>query len=278
MTWHAPTDSLVAYAAGQLDDTSSASIEAHVMTCGSCRETLADLGEGSRLETVWTAIEARMDEPRAALLERFLGRMGVSEGKARLIAVTPSLQLPWISAVVMVMGLAVLASYSEPGDKAVYVFLVAAPLLPLLGIALSFGRADPARELTMAAPIRKLDLLLARAVTVLLVTTAISAAATTALGREDWSVVTWLLPALGLTAGALALSTWVPAQWAAGALSALWVSGAIVSARGSSLHADLIDRFVAFRPEGQALFVVVAAAGFIVVVLRRDALEIGELP
>jgi hypothetical protein len=127
----------------------------------------------------------------------------------------------------------------------------------------------------MAAPVRKLDLLLARAITVLLVTTAISAVAATALGREDWSVVTWLVPALGLTVGTLALSTWIPTQWAAGGLSALWVSGAIVSVRGSSsLHADLVNRFVAFRPEGQALFVAVGAAGLIVLALRRDALEV----
>jgi hypothetical protein len=65
----------------------------------------------------------------------------------------------------------------------------------------------------------------------------------------------------------------MPAQWAAGGLSALWVFGATVSARGARLHADLLHRFVAFRPEGQMMFVVVFAAGVIVLALRRDALE-----
>jgi hypothetical protein len=264
---------LAAYADGRLDNAGSASIETHVVTCTTCREALANLGDRGRLSNVWAAVESRVDEPAAPLLERVLRRIGVAEGTARLIAVTPSLRLPWISAVVVVLALTVLASHSAMDDKAVYVFLVGAPLLPLLGIALSFGRADPVRELTIAAPVRKLDLLVARAATVLLVTTAISGAAAAALGREDWSVVTWLLPALGLTAGVLALSTWVPTQWAAAGLSALWVSGAIVSARGRSLHADLLDRFVAFRPEGQAVFLVVAAACLIVLAARRDALE-----
>ncbi|MEY2450903.1 MAG: hypothetical protein QOD92_477 [Acidimicrobiaceae bacterium] len=274
MTWHADNDLLVAYSAGRLDNSRSASIEAHVVTCASCRDALAELGESERLESVWAAIETRVDEPTSSLLERTLRRLGVSEGMARLISITPLLRLPWVSAVAVVLALTVLASYSEMDEKAVYVFLVAAPLLPLLGIALSFGRSDPVRELTMATPVRKLDLLLARATTVLLMTTAINGLAALALGREDWSVVTWLLPALGLTAGALALSTWVPTHWAAGGLAALWVSSAIVSARGSALHADLMDRFVAFRPEGQVLFVVVAVAGCIVIALRRDALEI----
>ena len=274
MTWHADARSLSAYASDELDDVRSASIEAHAMTCAECRDALADLTDPVRLEGVWGAIEARVDDPARSLLERVLGRAGVSETTARLIGATPAFRLPWVSAVGLVLALTVLASYSEADDKAVYVFLVAAPLLPLLGIALSFGRADAAREVTMATPVRKLDLLLARAVTVLLVTTAITGVATAALGREDWRVVTWLLPALGLTAGALALTTWLPTHVAAAGLGGLWVAGAVVSARRSSLHADLVERFVAFRPEGQGAFLLVVAMALAVLVLRRDALEV----
>jgi hypothetical protein len=273
MTWHADAAALTAYAAGHLDDVRASSIEAHTMTCGACRDALAAVADRERLDLAWTGIVERVDAPTASWFERALLRAGVSDSTARLIAASPSVRLPWITAVGLVLALTVLASYSEADDKALYAFLVTAPLLPLVGIALSFGRGDAARELVMSTPVRKLDLLLARALTVLLVTTAVSGLATAALGREDWHVVTWLLPALGLTAGALALSTWLPTEWAAAGLGTLWVSGALLSVRHSALHAELADRFVAFRPAGQGASLAVMAMALAVLALRRDSLE-----
>src|SRR5258708_31267568 len=117
MTWHADNGWLASYAAGRLDNSRSASIEAHVTTCASCRGALAELGDSGRLESVWASIETRVDEPASSLLERALRRVGVSEGTARLTSVTPSLRLPWISAVVIVLAFTVAASYSEMDDK-----------------------------------------------------------------------------------------------------------------------------------------------------------------
>lgn len=277
MTWHADSAALVAYSAGRLHNSAAASVEAHLMTCGECRRALGERADQQRLATGWASIARSVDEPRRSVFERAMTRLGISETTSRLIALSPSVRLPWISAVVIVLAGTVVASHSNLADKAVYAFLVAAPLLPLVGIALSFGRADPVRELTMAAPTSKLELLLARAATVLLVTTVICALATVAFGREDWALVTWLFPALGLTAGVLALSTWIPTEWAAGGLSALWVTGAIVSVRGASLHAGLVERFVAFQPQGQVACLALTVIGLAVVQIRRDALEIGSL-
>ena len=277
MTWHVDDGVLRAYAAGATSEVTAASVESHTATCASCRAALTALADDARLDQIWAAVADRADRPRTTLLERLLRRVGVPEGLARLVVATPALGLPWLLAVGGVLALSVFAVREGGGDNALFVFLVAAPVLPVAGVALAFGpHVDAIHELTIAAPVRKLDLLLARAAAVMLTTTAITAVGTLALGREDWSVVVWLLPSLGLTAGALALSTWVPTHWGSAAIALFWVSGAMISARRAPTSRDLLDRFAAFQPAGQVVSAAVVVVAVVVLVVRRDALEIGR--
>ena len=85
--WHAVPELLANYATGTLGRTQAASVEAHLVTCVSCRSAMTAVPE--RLEHNLTAITARVDQPQRPRLERFLERIGVPEHILRALAVTP---------------------------------------------------------------------------------------------------------------------------------------------------------------------------------------------
>ena len=110
-------------------------------------------------------------------------------------------------------------------------------------------------------------------------TTVLVGAAALTVPHADWGMAAWLLPACGLTAGSLALSTWVTPWKAAAALASVWVAAAAVGLRvaaGASPGGPVVERFVAFRPSGQLCLAVFTVAAVVIVALRRDALEIGS--
>ena len=84
--------------------------------------------------------------------------------------------------------------------------LLAAPVLPLLGVAASWSRVfDPAYDLVAATPAAGLSLLLRRTAVVLAVI--VPAALLAGVVTDADGVATWLLPCLALTAAALALGS-----------------------------------------------------------------------
>lgn len=280
MTWHTDQSLLSAYQAGTLRPAQAASVEAHLTACGPCRSSLATMADPGRLGTNWAAIEDRLDDRPPPLSERFLLRMGVGEHHARLIALTPALRAPTVACVVALFAAGVVTAQSAGGMRggSFFAFLVAAPLLPLAGVAAAFGISDPVEELTTAAPTPAFELLLARALAIVTVTTAVSLAAAFALPDGGLAAVTWLLPALGLSAASLALSTWVPASWASAGLGGAWVTAAVVSWRVNRFDTDVVGRFAALGPTGQLLFALVGVAGALVLVLRRETLDYRRIP
>lgn len=280
MTWHAAPETLHGYAVGRISAVQASSVEAHLVTCDACRSSLAAGADRARLDTLWSEITAAVDAPVPGAMERLLGRLGVPEHVGRLLASTPGLRLSWLAAVIVTLAFAVGAARRGDGDVGLVLFLVLAPLFPLAGVAASFGPGiDPVYEVAVAAPLRSLDLLLLRAVAVLATTTVLVGAAALTVPNADWGMAVWLLPACGLTAGSLALSTWVTPWKAAAALASVWVAAAAVGLRvaaGASPGGPVVERFVAFRPSGQLSLAVFTVAAVVIVVLRRDALEIGS--
>jgi hypothetical protein len=274
MSWHAGAELIADYVSGALTPAHAASVEAHLMGCGHCRATVGDMSDDERLRRTWSAIEDQIDRSRTTALERVLVRVGVREHRARLVATTTTMHVSWLAAIVTVLGTAVLLdSVSEGSGVMFYGFLVVTPLLPLFGVAAAFHPStDPAHELALSTPKSTFELVLVRALAVLMVTLLLSAAATFALPQDGWSTAAWLLPALGLTTATMALATYMPAYHAAGALTAVWVVGAVVSVRGTRIG-DHVERFVAFRPSGQLACVAVTAVAVAVLCLRRTALE-----
>ena len=77
-----------------------------------------------------------------------------------------------------------------------------------------------------------------------------------------------MLPALGLTAGTLALATVTTPERAAAAITTAWLTTVLATVGG------LDDTLAAFRPVGQVTFLVITAVSVLVVRQRRDMLEV----
>jgi hypothetical protein len=270
MSTHLEHDWLVRYARGDLDQARSFSVEAHLPACGDCRAAVAQLVDTTRLTRTWDAIEDTIDAPPRTPVERALIRAGIAEPTARLLAVTPALRLSWLAAIATVLAIAVVAANTR-GPQGVMAFLIVAPLLPLAGVAAAYGPlVDPAYEITLAAPLGSLRLLILRALAVVAVTALIAAAAALALPGLDWTVAAWLLPSLGLTLAGLGLATTIGPLASSALVASTWVFVVLGAWQASG------DPLSAFGDAGQLTCLGIALAGLAAVLARRDSFETGR--
>jgi len=272
-TWHVPHEQLDAYQSGRLDPARVMSVEAHLNGCGHCRAALP--ADQTWLTQQWQALVPAVARPRLTLIERLLRRCGMPEYLARLLAATPTLSRAWLTAVAAVLGFALLFAYashsafSEPAR--LLPFLLVAPVLPLAGIAFAYGPlVDPAYEILAATPIAGARLLLVRATAVLVAALVPAGLATAMLPGQPLLGAAWLLPALALTAGTLALATRFPAPLCAGGLAVAWLAAVVLLAVLSGEH------LLAFRPAAQLAYVGAAALLALVAYRRRRRLDPGE--
>jgi hypothetical protein len=272
-TWHADPATLIAYAAGALDDVRAGSLEAHLLTCDRCRDGLTGSVPAASLERMWDDVVDAIDTPTPGIVERGLCALRVPDHVARLIAATPSLRASWLLAEAVVLAFAVIAANGATGrgvDVARFLFLVVAALLPVAGVAVAFGPGiDPSYEIGAAAAMRGDRLLLTRAAAVLASSVAISGLAAVTMPGLDATAVAWLLPSLGLTLATLALGTWLRPFVAAATVALTWVAIAAVAAAATD------DRLAAFRPLAQLGCVVAIGAAAAVLAHRHTVFEEG---
>ncbi len=220
-----------------------------------------------RLDANWSAISAELDAPKASMAERLLGRLRVPGHIARLVVATPALRRAWYLAI----GIAVLIGLgsARPDNPAsVFVLLAIAPALPVLGVAMAYGRsADPMYEAQVATPMPGLRLVAIRTVTVLVV--AILAVGVPALlaSTTRSMAFAWLLPALALTSASLALMTWFPPRRATAIVAVIWFVGVVVARRVGP------DELAAFGAFGQLGAAMVTAIGVAVIGARRSSFD-----
>ncbi|CAN5829598.1 hypothetical protein BH24ACT5_BH24ACT5_03270 [soil metagenome] len=275
MTWHADRDMLASYADGRLGRAQASSVEAHLMVCATCRAALAPMADTDRLERNLAAIVAVVNRPVRRWPERLLVRCGVSDRHARLVAVVPGARDPWLTSVAIVLVLAASWATFDGSARQTYVFLVSAPLLAVAAVAAVFAtRDDPAREVIVATPMAGLELLLARWASVVVPAFAVTGLFAIAVPDIGWTVMVWLLPSVCMAAVTMTLASWLPVRGVAAAVSGVWIAAAGWSARGTA-PAELIERFVAFRPAGQAALAIGAAAAGVVLVMRRERFDTG---
>ncbi|TMK86721.1 MAG: zf-HC2 domain-containing protein [Actinobacteria bacterium] len=266
MSWHGDPALMETYALGILDEVHSSSIEAHLLRCERCREAIARHVGRDRIEGMWAAIEERLDIAPQGMVERLLGRLGMPDHVARLLAATPSLRLSWFGAVAIALAFATVAA--RAGSVGVLQFLVVAPLIPLAGIAVAYGpRVDPTYEVGLAAPMRSFRLLMIRALAVLITSMALVGIAAIALPHLDWTAAAWLLPSIALSLGNLALSSYWSPQRATVGLVAAWTLAVVLGERFSSVP------YAAFRAAPQAAFAMIAVASIVVLARRREAFD-----
>lgn len=272
MTWHVEPKMMEAYASGLADDSRAFSIEAHLMSCETCRGSLGQHVDRRVLDDLWTKVNDTVRRPTAGPVERLLVALGINDHTARLLSATRSLSLSWFLAIAVAFTFAVAAAHS--GDRGFIVFLVVAPLLPLAGVAAAYGPGvDPTYELGLASPMRSFDLLLIRAAAVLVTTVLVGAVAALALPELNWTAVAWLLPALGLVTAALALATFVAPLSAAAIVTIAWVA---VTATGVLFAPTSGELRSLFLESIQLILLSITLLSGVALLLRRDRFEQGE--
>jgi hypothetical protein len=269
-TWHLPDELIEHYATGHLEPAQVMSVESHLARCGRCRAAVP-YGE-EWLAASWERVEDLVDRPSPRLAERILCRLGVPGHVARLLSATPSLSRAWLAALAAVLSFAVLSARLVPGDRdLLLVFLVVAPVLPVAGVAVAYGRRlDPVYEIQAATPMSGSRLFLLRAVAVLAVALGVTGGATLLLPGPLGLSAAWLLPALALSLGLLALSGSLSPILGGSLLTAGWFGTVL------TCHNLLHDRFLPFHPAAQALYGAAALLLLPLVYLRRRRLAPGE--
>jgi hypothetical protein len=170
---------------------------------------------------MWTEITERLDAPRPSLVERGLTRLGLSDSDARLAASAPALRVAWLVALVAVLLFCVAGSASTRVGPDL--FLLLAPALPSVGVALAYGRwTDPTYEVSQATPYSAVRLICLRTALVLVVTVTLAGVTGILLPGHDTAVL-WLLPAAALVTSTLALSAWMRPEVAGALTAGTWV-------------------------------------------------------
>ncbi|MGW8886681.1 zf-HC2 domain-containing protein [Streptomyces sp. NPDC055749] len=221
---HPSAEEVRAYACGGLAPPRAAAVDTHLAECPSCRHELSGAVPHGLLDDLWDRLDAAIDEPRRGLMERVLLRLRVADHDARLIAATPALRRTWVVGAVTVLLLAVLAAHVLTPTVAPLTLLVVAPVLPAVGMALSWGpRFDPAHEFALVTPTSGFRIAMLRMVAVLAASTVLGGFATLALPRLGLAALGWLVPSLALTLATLVLASRVDPVRAAAVCASAWL-------------------------------------------------------
>ncbi|MFI0219658.1 zf-HC2 domain-containing protein [Streptomyces lydicus] len=245
--WHVEAETSARYADGTLSEPDAWSLEKHVEACTRCAATLsravratgkaaADLAE-VRASVLLAVADTAAVGARSRTVRNPREPSGLRLGRA-LRAAGPALRGPWLLALLLVCVTATGLAYGAGFDGARPLLLVLAPVLPLAGVALSYGpRADPLYEISAATPSGGLRLLLTRTAAVLGVSlpllTTVGAVLPAAAGVPGAGA--WLVPGLALALGALALGSFVGCRTATAIVAAGWMSAVllpVLAARG----------------------------------------------
>ncbi|MFI2425050.1 zf-HC2 domain-containing protein [Streptomyces sp. NPDC018955] len=271
--WHVPEDDLRAYARGDLEPPLLWSADTHLTACAHCRAVLAGVSDPVALDAGWERLDAELDAPRPGFLESLLPRFGVADHTARLLAATPALRRSWLGAVTAVLLLTVAVTAGHGGGSPT-LFLALAPLLPLAGVALSYGPAlDPTYEMAVVAPTHGFRLLMIRTVAVLGAGLGLNGLATLALPGYGLRALTWLLPALALTATGLALTARLGPVLAPSLVGGGWIA-LLLTADAARAGGD--GPLAPFTAAGQGVSAAVAVLAAGLLVLLRDRFDLSS--
>ena len=263
--WHLDEDTLRRYV-GRADSLAEgASAEQHLLSCAPCRARVNAAAGVIDFAAVWDRTRDAVEVPRPSVFERLLRAAGLPAHEARLVAVASAFRGVWLAGVAAVLAFAAFAG-ALGHARGLWLFLAVAPLAPCVVVASSYDRRwDPALEPEMVTPYPALRLVLLRTIAVLAV--ALPAVLLFGLVVPGEAPSAWLLPAVGFVAVVLAGSTWVSPLNAAMAVSAAWLAVIwLVATRAASPAAVLQARI-------QVAFLVLAAASFVVFLVRRRRLR-----
>jgi Putative zinc-finger len=228
-TWHADDALLAGYVAGDAGPVDGASLEQHLLRCPDCRARIATHLPSAPLDLVWTRIRQQAEAPAPTAVQRVLLRLRMPESDALLVAAAPSLRSSWLFGLLACLGFVALAA-KFAGDLGLAFFLLVAPLVPVVGVALAYGPdVDPAYEVALAAPYPAARLVLLRTATVLTTSLPLVVGASLLVQGLGRMAFAWLLPALAFSLLVLAASTRFRPVQVGGVLALGW-AGAVMTA------------------------------------------------
>jgi hypothetical protein len=271
--WHIDPGLLDQYENGTLAPSRVMAVEAHMLGCADCRALVPV--DDIWLDENWSAVYDEIHAPRVSPVARLMARAGLPEHRLRLLTATPALRWSWLLATSTVLTLAVAAAWfgRDASQLIGQAFLALAPILPVIAVSSAYGPpADPMHEITGTTPAAGPALVLWRAVSVIGVAVVMAGIAAMLLPGPGWYAVAWLVPALLLCTGTLALATALTLPVAAGVLGTLWLTGVLVVAGTAQ---GLFVPFV-FGPTAQLAYLLAAALPAAVLVLRRRRFDLGE--
>ncbi|RSS55530.1 zf-HC2 domain-containing protein [Streptomyces sp. WAC01280] len=296
--WHVTEALALRYAEGAASETDAWSLEKHVESCSLCAGRVSAVVRAGAAGPALASLRAELlasvghrpapvpaaASPLPAAAASPLGRW------ARLWwAAGPALRGSWVVSVALVLGGAFALAYGAGFQGARSWLLALSPVLPLGGVAVSYGRhADPLYEITAATPSGGLRLLLTRAAAVLTVCVPLLTAGGALLPPVAGfpGAAAWLLPGLALTLATLALGSFVGCRAAAATVAGGWllaVTGPLLgpSATGPAGigpsgigegSAATIARFFS-GPTAQGSWAAAALACAALLVLRRRSFD-----
>lgn len=261
--WHVADLDLAAWVDGTARLATAVSTEQHVERCRRCQDLVASLVDARPgildAEASWTAVADAVEPQPLPWLGRQLLRLGVSEPTARVTTAAGALAGAWVLSVVVVLALVTLAA-AWAGRPGTALFLMLAPILPVLGVALSYGpEVDPLYELCLASPYSKLRLLLVRTGLVLLVCVPLAALAGLGMPGPWWVDLAWLVPSMAFVSLTLAAATVVPPHVPAAVITILWAAAVAwttyVGEPADLFTATLLTTYLALTGLGVGLLV-----------------------
>ncbi|MGI5456476.1 zf-HC2 domain-containing protein [Streptomyces sp. CA-249302] len=273
---HASVRIIDGYVRGGADDSLAAdevwALEAHLETCGVCRDRLSAVVAAqvpdvtALVDTVWSGLEPQLGAVAPVSRRR--------HRSVRLSGWLTPVMAPWLAMVLSVTLLALLLDLADTGTGFgtgfgfghVSLVLLLAPVLPVLGVAASWSRGlDPAYELTASAPRAGLHLVLRRTASVL-------AVVVPALLVAGWvtgvTAAQWLLPCLAFTSATLALGGVVGVTRAAASLVAVWAAVIVAPTLATSRTS------FALHSGGLPVWGLILALATGVVIARRGAYSV----
>ena len=231
-TWHADPGLLAAYVDGSLDAVEGASVEQHLQRCDGCRRSVKPLVDHRLLDRAWTGVRDAVQSPPLPLPIRMARRCGLPEPTAILLAAAASLRTSWLVSAFVALGFATLAA-GLSGGAALAPFLLVAPLVPVLGVAVAYGsHQDPLETLVVTTPHGRTRLILTRTAAVLVSVLPFTALLGLLLPGPSWLAVAWLGPALALVPVLLSLSTFLGPRTGGGVVAIAWSAVVVFSMRG----------------------------------------------
>ena len=260
-TWHTDERLLAAYVGGGLDALEGASVEQHLLACAECRTRIAGVIDAVDLAHGWERVQTAMERPPQPAAIRMARRFGLSEAASVLLAASASLRTAWLSSSVIALGFAFLATKFSDAET-LWPFLLVAPLIPVVGVAASYGPStDPLEGLIVTSPYGRGRLILIRTLGVLVTSLPIAFGLGLFLPGPGWIAAAWLGPALAMIPVLLALAAFTGPRIAASVLAIGWSAMVLPSTR-------TLPATWPVEPDQQLLYLALAAVACAVLLTR----------